>query len=253
MSTLIQQPKFGHLNHLINEIDLPALNRELEVMSAEDRVRLLLRYFPQTVVTSSFGVQAAVTLHLVNSIKPGIPVLFIDTQYHFPETLSYVEELKFKLKLNVKVFKNAMPKEEQERLFGKLWEQGAAGNIRYGLLNKRAPLSQGLDELAADAWITGVRRDQNWTREKADFIEIQDGRLKLQPIVDWTDQQIVDYMKENKLLNHPLWYEGFKRVGDVHTTEYPEGWQGIREASFPQRECTLHTKFAENEENGSGI
>lgn len=240
-------------NVLAVHIDLEKLNKELEPMTAEQRIQVLLRYFPDAVVTSSFGAKAAVMLHLASRIKSDIPILFIDTQYHFPETLGYVDELKYKLKLNVHTYRNPLSAHDQELKFGKLWEQGDEGAKTYGYLNKTVPLSIGLEELGANAWITGVMREQSETRSTAKLIELEDGRLKLQPLADWTEEQVNGYMLKNKLLYHPLWYEGFKRIGDRHTTQYPDDWQGGREESFSHRECGLHTRFAEIERNGSGI
>ncbi len=238
---------------LDDNINLTLLNKELELLGAEDRIRLILKLFPHTVATSSFGTQAAVTLSLAVKSKADIPVLFIDTQYHFPETYNYVEELKFKLKLNLHTFQSQLSKEMQEEKFGQLWLQGDAGHRQYTLLNKIAPLNEGLEKLSASAWISGIRKTQSWTRAAANFVEIQDGRLKLYPILDWTDEDVSLYMKENKLYPHPLWYQGFKRIGDIHTTEYPVDWQGFKDIAFSQRECRMHTNFANLEENGSGI
>lgn len=246
---------FDSLSELMarGDLDFATINRELRDFTAEDRIRFLLRIHPEAVVTSSFGVQAAVTLSLAVKVKPEIPILFIDTQYHFPETYSYARELKDKLTLNLHTVRSPLSREEQEEKFGKLWLQGESGHRQYTLLNKIAPLNRGLDELGAGAWISGVRKSQSWTRSAAEILEVQDGRLKLHPIADWSDHEVEAYMKENRLYPHPLWYEGFKRVGDIHTTAYPPGWEGREAVSFSQRECGLHKRFAQIEEGGSGI
>ena len=106
-----------------------SVNEKLEAASAADRVRWAVEEFGQKVVlSSSFGVQAAVMLHLVNSIVPGIPVIFIDTGYLFPETYRFAEELRQRLNLNIKKYRAEMSAAEQEALHGKLWEQGLRGS-----------------------------------------------------------------------------------------------------------------------------
>ncbi|MFM8788614.1 MAG: phosphoadenosine phosphosulfate reductase family protein, partial [Chthoniobacterales bacterium] len=120
-------------------------NRDLETRSAEERVRWALQeYRGHAALSTSFGVQAAVMLHLVTRIDPQIPVVFVDTGYLFPETYRFAEELTARLGLNLKVYTPLLTPARQEALYGKLWEQGVEGLEKYGRLNKVEPMNRAL-------------------------------------------------------------------------------------------------------------
>src|SRR5450432_2420675 len=105
--------------------ELVSLNRAIERLSVVDGIVKTVELFPGNhVLTSSFGAQSAVMLHLVNSVVPGVPVVLLDTGYLFPETYSFIDELTEKLKLNLKVFRAESSAAWQETRFGKLWAQG---------------------------------------------------------------------------------------------------------------------------------
>ncbi|MEO0447764.1 MAG: phosphoadenosine phosphosulfate reductase family protein, partial [Verrucomicrobiota bacterium] len=138
----------------------------LEGSSAEERIRYAIENWgiEQAVTTTSFGVQAAVLLHLLHRCAPGIRVIFIDTGYHFPETLAYGEQLESQWNLNVLRYRAAEEPSEQERIYGRLWEQGADGLDFYNLLNKVQPMENALSDLQPKVWFSGLRRVQSSTR-----------------------------------------------------------------------------------------
>ena len=106
-----------------------------EKMKAPERIQWLNQeYGSRLVLSSSFGIQAAVMLDLVSKHAPEIPIVWIDTGYLFPETYQYVEELKQTLHLNLKEYQPLITAARQEALHGKLWEQGEEGNAQYGLI-----------------------------------------------------------------------------------------------------------------------
>ena len=121
---------------------LAETNAELEKLDAEGRVAWALDNLPgEYVLSSSFGIQAAVSLHLVNQIRPDIPVILTDTGYLFPETYRFIDELTDKLKLNLKVYRATESAAWQEARYGKLWEQIAGvgedhRNIRANLIHQ---------------------------------------------------------------------------------------------------------------------
>ena len=134
-------------------------NGMLAELSAEERVLWALENLPSThFLSSSFGIQAAVMLHLVTSHKAGIPVVLTDTGYLFPETYQFIDELTERLKLNLKVYKSELSPAWQEAKFGKLWEQGEQGIKQYNTLNKVEPMTRALKELDAGTWFSGLRR-----------------------------------------------------------------------------------------------
>ena len=132
---------------------------DLETASAEDRVRWAVdAYGEGLVMTTSFGIQAAVMLHLVTQVVPKIPIIFIDTGYLFPETYRFARDLTERLGLNLKKYVPAMTAAEQEALYGKQWELGLDGLKRYNFINKVEPMDRAVKELGAKAWLAGLRR-----------------------------------------------------------------------------------------------
>jgi phosphoadenosine phosphosulfate reductase len=226
-----------------DEQGLLVLNRAFAALSPRERVAQALEILPGThVMTSSFGAQAAVTLHLVTRVRPGIPVVLIDTGYLFPETYQFVDELTQRLRLNLKVYRSEASPAWQETRFGKLWEQGRDGIERYNRINKQEPMDRALADLAAETWISGLRRLQSPTRARIAPIELRRGRYRLHPIFDWTDRQVGDYLLEHRLPYHPLWDRGYLSIGDWHTTRSlaeAGSLEGLRFFGL-KRECGLH-------------
>lgn len=132
---------------------LAETNAQLEKLDAEGRVAWALENLPgDYVLSSSFGIQAAVSLHLVNQIRPDIPVILTDTGYLFPETYQFIDELTDKLRLNLKVYRATESAAWQEARYGKLWEQGVEGIEKYNEINKVEPMNRALKELNAQTW-----------------------------------------------------------------------------------------------------
>ena len=230
------QPEF-------NDAQVAAWNRELGGQSAAQRVRWALEEFRgHAVLSTSFGVQAAVMLHLVTRIDPQIPVVLVDTGYLFAETYRFAAELTEKLGLNLKVYSPLLTAARQEALYGKLWEQGIEGLEKYGRLNKVEPMNRALQDLGARVWIAGLRREHASTREDLPVIKRQNRVLKIHPIVDWTDRQVGEYLHEHGLPYHPLWEKGYISIGDTHSTmRYADGMKA-EDTRFSglKRECGLH-------------
>jgi phosphoadenosine phosphosulfate reductase len=223
--------------------ELAELNRALEPLSADQRVERGLELLPgEHVLTSSFGAQSAVMLHLVNSVLPGVPVVLLDTGYLFPETYDFIDQLTARLKLNLKVFRAESSAAWQERRFGKLWDQGLTGIERYNRINKQEPLERALTELHSSTWFTGVRRAQAKTRARIEPIEFKHGRYKVHPLYDWNDRDIGRYLETHKLPYHPLWKKGYVSIGDWHTTRSLKEVEGPEDLRFfgLKRECGLH-------------
>jgi phosphoadenosine phosphosulfate reductase len=226
-------------------MNLENSNAALETASAKERVAFVLeRNKPHVVLSSSFGAQAAVCLHLVTRQWPEIPVVLLDTQYLFPETYGFIDTLTERLGLNLKVYKSPLSAAWQEARYGKLWEQGQEGIVQYNQRNKVEPMQRALKELGAEAWITGLRRQQSSTRQNLGVLAEQDGILKVHPIIDWTDRDVYEYLREHDLPYHPLWEQGYVSIGDVHTTRPLSEGMTAEETRFfgMARECGLHQK-----------
>ena len=222
---------------------LAELNAMLARLTAERRVAWALEHVAgEHVLSSSFGAQSAVSLHLVTRQRPSLPVVLIDTGYLFPETYRFVDELTERLALNLKVYRPAIGVAWMEARLGRLWEQGLDGIDHYNRLRKVEPMQRALQELHARTWIAGLRRSQSTTRHGIDFLELRNGRWKLHPIADWTDRDIYRYLKANDLPFHPLWERGYISIGDTHTTRPLQDGMRAEDTRFfgLKRECGLH-------------
>jgi len=216
---------------------------ELEGLGAGERLRLLhARHGARMVATTSFGVQAAVMLHLIKEHAPDIPVVFIDSGYLFGETYRYAEELTGLLDLDVRVYQPAITAARMEALHGKLWEQGGEGMDRYGMLTKLEPMNRALSELGRDIWLSGMRRVQSRTRLERPFAEQQKRTLKVYPILDWADAQVEAYFHEHDLPRHPLAAQGYVTMGDWHSTQPASAGLDAEATRFKgeKYECGLH-------------
>ncbi len=224
-------------------VDLAAVNGKLSHEPAEERIAWAARqYGGGLVLSSSFGAQAAVMLGLVSAVAPGIPVVFIDTGYLFPETYRFADELTARLGLNLKVYRPLISPAWIEARHGKLWEKGLEGIEAYNRLAKVEPMQRALAELGATAWLSGLRRAQSGSREALNFVGTQDGRAKILPILDWTDRDVHRYLTRNNLPYHPLWDQGYVSIGDTHTSRPLTADLSAEQTRFfgLKRECGIH-------------
>lgn len=227
---------------------LAELNRWLAQRSAGERIEwALANTAGNHALSSSFGAQAAVSLHLVTQRKPDIPVILVDTGYLFPETYRFADELQARLGLDLRVYRPNVSRGWMEARHGRLWEQGLVGIERYNHLRKVEPMRRALKELDVRTWIAGLRRDQSGTRAGIDLLELRDGRWKLHPIADWTDRDVWDYLQRHDLPYHPLWDQGYVSIGDVHTTSPLTDGMRAEDTRFfgLKRECGLHSDDAQ--------
>jgi phosphoadenosine phosphosulfate reductase len=226
-----------------DDLALARTNQALETMTAQQRVCWAMQKLPgQQVVTSSFGIQSAVMLHLLTSIKADIPVILIDTGYLFAETYQFIDQLTERLDLNLNVYSARMSRAWQEARNGQLWEQGKSGIERYNQINKVEPMDQALQNLSVGAWFAGLRREQSSTRETLSVLRLQQNRFKVHPLVDWHKRDIHRYLRQHDLPYHPLWENGYESVGDTHTSRPIEPGVSQEQSRFfgLTRECGLH-------------
>lgn len=222
---------------------LEAVNPCLERMDAAERIRWALDYLPAApVLSSSFGAQSAVMLHLLSTALPRIPVVLIDTGYLFPETYRFVDRLVDRLGLDLRVYRPQLSPAWQEARFGRLWEAGAEGIRRYNRLNKVEPMERALRDLQAGTWFSGLRRDQADTRRDTPVLRAAGGVVKVHPIADWTSRDVHRYLRRHDLPYHPLWDEGYVSIGDHHTSRPLGAGMSAQDTRFfgLLRECGLH-------------
>lgn len=191
-------------------------------------------------LVSSFGAESVVLLHMVSIIKPETPVIFIDTEMLFPETLEYQREVSEKLGLtDVRVIKASEIAVKERDPFGRLHlaDPNACCSLR-----KIEPLENALSEF--DSWITGRKRFQAGTREALDLFENEnDKRIKINPLAHWRKPDLQDYIINNNLPRHPLVAKGYPSLGCAPcTSPVKEGeseragrWRGADKI-----ECGIH-------------
>ncbi len=191
-------------------------------------------------LVSSFGAESVVLLHLVSVVAPGTPVIFIDTQMLFPETLEYQRQLAEKLNLtDLRTIRADRRDTDFEDPDGTLHQVNTDACCH---LRKVVPLERALKGF--DGWITGRKRYQAGTRAALEFFENEDGkRLKVNPLAHWGREDIEDYIVNNRLPRHPLVAKGYPSIGCAPcTSPVKEGedpragrWRGSQ-----KQECGIH-------------
>ena len=224
------------------DLDPMELSNALVPLRAGERLRLLHEQFGDRLVAStSFGLQAAVMLHLIHEHAPAIPVVFIDTGFLFPETYQYAEELASKFSLDLRIYQPTFSAARLQAVYGNLWEQGKEGSDRYGLITKVEPMNRALRETGADVWLSGLRRSQSSTRVDRPFVEQQKKTVKVYPILDWADAQVDLYFHQNGIPRHPLAEKGYVTMGDWHSTRPVEDGDVLATRFNGEKfECGLH-------------
>lgn len=224
-------------------VALERCNSIFAELSAEDRVRWAYEHLPSRhVLSSSFGAQAAVSLHLLTQIDPGIPVILVDTGYLFAETYRFIDELVERLGLELRTYRALTSPAWQEARYGQRWLQGVDGLNAYNQENKVEPMRRALRELEASTWFAGIRRKQSESRSRIPFLEWSGGRWKVHPIADWNDRDVHLYLKKHDLPYHPLWAKGYLSIGDHHSTKPIHEVSTLEQTRFfgLQRECGIH-------------
>jgi phosphoadenosine phosphosulfate reductase len=213
---------------------------ELADASAEELLRWVDENFGGQYVVAS-NMQDAVLVEMAAKVRPGVDVLFLDTGYHFAETIGTRDAVEAVYGVNVV---NVTPEQtvaEQDRLVGK--DLFASDAARCCNLRKVQPLSKALKGYSA--WVTGIRRVEAPTRANAPLISFDEafGLVKINPIAAWTDEQMQEYIEANGILVNPLVEEGYPSIGCAPCTQKPaEGAdpRSGRWAGLAKTECGLH-------------
>lgn len=237
--------------------NLDDANTQLAAQDAAARVAWAVEHFREGLaMTSSFGAQSAVMLHLVTRVVPDIPVVWIDTGYLFPETYRFAEELRERLSLNLKVFTAGITPARFEAMHGRAWEEEAnGGEAEYLKHFKVEPMQRAIRELGITCWLAGLRAEQTDHRATLRPVERQNGVYKVHPILNWTRKQVGDYLTQHNLPYHPLVEQGYASIGDTHSTRPVTAGMDERDGRFTglRQECGLHLPETpeENQSRGS--
>ncbi len=194
-------------------------------------------------ITCSFQVEDMVVLDLLRKLQPDIPVLFLETGYHFPETYEYRDRMAREWNLNVLNLQAASSVSEQETLQGKLYETAPD---RCCHLRKVEPLFSGLQNF--DIWFTGLRREQSPTRANLAPVEphiLPSGQqiTKVSPLVLWTWKDVWRYLSDQRIPTLPLYDQGYSSIGCRPCTSLPLNPGDPRSGRWAGRklECGIHT------------
>ena len=214
-------------------MNLDKLNKKYLLLSPEQRIQELYNDFSKVLFTSSFGTTSIFLLHLFHKTKPNETIYFLDTTYHFNETISYKEQLTELLNLKVIDIK-------PEEWKNKFTQQDKTWNTDPDLccsINKVEPI----DKIKPDfeVWVSGLMSSQNKRRGNLKVFERKDDIIKFYPLIDLTEKEVFDYIKKYNLPEHPLLSQGYNSVGCFHCTVAGKG-RGGRWVNKSKTECGLH-------------
>ncbi len=216
------------------------LSRHFEGADPREVLRWAASAFPEgrVAMSSTFGPSGMILIHMLAEEGIRTPVLFVDTLYHFPETLEHAERVREHYGIDLRTFPAAKSREALEAQHGeRLWERDEE---LFHQLTKVEPMRRALDGF--EGWISGRRRDQSESRAGIPIVE-KNGRTKVNPLALWTLDQVWEFIMVNRVLYHPLHDEGYASIGDEPLTtptlpgehERAGRWRG-----GTRTECGLH-------------
>jgi phosphoadenosine phosphosulfate reductase len=238
------------VNHLGKTLTFQTWHNQLPEFSADDDTKGALavlrwaydHYGDSIVYACSFGIEGIVLIDLISKVKEDASIVFLDTGLHFKETYEVIEAVKEKYpKLNVVMKKPELTLQQQEMLHGgELWKTAPNQCCR---LRKIVPLEQALS--GAEAWISGLRREQSETRSQTEFIN-QDARfekIKVCPLIHWTWKEIWRYVYKYELPYNRLHDQGYPSIGCEPCTKPAYDLDDLRSGRWTgsqKTECGLH-------------
>ncbi|WVQ70032.1 phosphoadenosine phosphosulfate reductase [Kwoniella botswanensis] len=252
--------------------DIEKFNLELENKSPQDILRWAIDNLDGLYQTTAFGLTGTAALDMLSKISQEreeihlVPLIFIDTLHHFPETLQLSQTASENYLAELHTYKpqGADTAEEFAGKYGeKLWETDEAS---YDYLVKVEPAARAYQELGVRAVITGRRRSQGSDRANLKVLEVDErGLIKVNPLISWGYKEVKDYVDKENVPYNPLLDQGYRSIGDVHSTAPPDpnainndaGERSGRWQGKSKTECGLHTnyfemkkKFEEKAKNG---
>ena len=198
-----------------------------------------------SIATTSFGTTSAVLIHIISKIKLSIPVVFIDTGFHFDETMQYYHSMALRYsKLNFVRVCSDLEKNTFLKKYGyNIYDKNPEFCCNF---NKVYPLKNYFKTEKIKIWYAAVRKSQNTFRNSLDEkTKVKEDMIKIHPLLSWTETDVSNYMKENSLPSHPLQNKGYDSIGCYPCTKIGEGRTG-RWANSAKSECGLHLKNSNN-------
>lgn len=227
---------------------LKFLNSQLQNLEPQDILRWAITTLPGLYQTTAFGLTGLVTLDMLSKldspINANIDLIFLDTLYHFDETLALVDRVRKQYKNTIHIYKPAGCQTTSDftaKHGEKLWEKN---DELYDYVAKVEPAQRAYSELQVKAVLTGRRRSQGGKRGDMDIIEVDDtGLIKINPLANWSFKQVQDYVKANNVPYNELLNNGYKSVGDWHSTQPVAQGEDERSGRWKGRaktECGIH-------------
>jgi phosphoadenosine phosphosulfate reductase len=225
-----------------SEFEIKQLARHFETRTVEEILDwAVTRFAPRLVMTSSFGAEGVVLIDKLAQITSRVPIIYLDTGFHFPETDELKETLRARYNLNIIEQRAALTVEEQAAIYGdKLYARDPDLCCR---LRKVEPLRQALRGYTA--WLAALRRDQSPTRAGISVVEWSEQHqlVKINPLATWTRREVWDYIIRHHLPYNPLYDEGYSSIGCAPCTrrvasgahERSGRWNGQQKL-----ECGIH-------------
>lgn len=229
-------------------VDIDQLNQQFDEVHPKSILTWCLENLSDGLIQSTaFGASGMVIMDLLYkdlNPNPSIPVLFLDTLHHFPETLKLASDAQAHYGLDLQIFhpKGVTSRTDFSQQYGEqLWETDLE---QFHQLTKVEPLQRGLEQLQAATWITGRRRDQSSTRGKMPIFECdQAGRLKVNPLANWSYKGVWNYLINNQVLYNPLYDQGYASIGDQPLTTMTKAGEEERAGRWrgkARTECGMH-------------
>ena len=205
------------------ELDLDSINASLRNKSAQEVVQWALGLGKKTIATTSFGRNAAVTLHLVSEVDRSVPTIWVDTGYNLRDTYVVAERLIRNLQLNMHVYSPQMTSERRNAIMGGIpTVDDEERHQAFTQQVKLEPFAQAISDFAPEIWLTGIRKEETEHRQSLDIVSVDNrGIIKVAPIFYWSEDDVEDYMERFELPTCKHYFDPTK----VH-----DG-----------RECGLHT------------
>lgn len=245
----------------LSEEHLKHINSKLEKLSPEDIIKWSYVTFPNLFQISAFGLTGLVTIDIISKLNLDIDLVFIDTLFHFPQTIDLVEKIKEKYNPNLHIYKPIDFNTEKEFTdkHGNLWE---TNDLLYDYLVKVEPLSRAYKELNINVVLTGRRLSQGESRSDLKFVEIDQelNIIKVNPFLLWNFGQVKSYIQDNKVPYNELLDLGYKSVGDWHSTqpvqenedERSGRWKGKAKTECGIHDTSKYAQFLKANSNGGG-
>lgn len=231
-----------------SDFDVEHLNQKFADSDPKDILLWCIENIPEGLIqTTAFGATGMVILNvLYNEIRPmpAVPVLFLDTLHHFPETIDLVNQSIDFFDLNLTIIKpyECDSRNSFNKKYGEaLWRKDID---KFHYVTKVEPLQRGLQELNVKAWITGRRRDQSSSRSQIHIFERDKAqRLKVNPLAGWTYKNIWQYIMDRNLIYNSLYDRGYSSIGDEPLTtpvKFGENERSGRWRGTERTECGIH-------------